>query len=1091
MLNTARTQLSTSPTRIHSGTKRPYPSDETDVARPCQKAFSHIDRPTQTSPVDSSPVKEQKKAPRNASDIFPSFRSVTACHRCRSRKNRCDQRLPRCHQCEKAGVPCVGFDPITKREIPRSYVHFLESRVIYLEKVLSDNGIEFSPPEPHEGEARSDPAEGGALSSDFTAGGESQQPKRYGSSDTEGPEVAKYGADVQIKDEGRQNENRDDAVDANVAQEDATSRGIDRKRPAPDSSKGLDSLVSKIGLVPVHGASDSRYLGSTSGISFARVVFAAVRSSITTSTSDRGTVRPSSRRASTGQGNAPSSMRDSFFGLQVRPSMNRAPFPDRAIARRLVDLYFEHANPQAPILHRGEFMELFERVYATDEKNRSPGDLYALNIVCAIGAGIIFEVKRDITSSEHGDRREYDPSYSLHPGKPSVPSSNQSQPEEYHASAIVHLEASFSSSSTADGFVGGLEELQAVLLLASFALLRPVAPGLWYIVGVAMRLAIDLGLHHEDGTGLDFVDESITGRKVTGRETAKGGNGEGSKEKPGIHARERGRREWVRDLRRRLWWSVYSFDRLVSTCVGRPFGISDEVITTEFPSLLDDKYITRAGFLTPPSGETPSYKHVSYHYFKLRLLQSEIQQVLQYQQARIARKSGIDRSSDSMRMDVPSPFLQKFDSFRSWRRDVHSRLDAWIQSSPTQRNIGVQFSIEFLELNYWQALTMLYRQSLVVPARLAADLGQTGHAMSPTLTNMEDEEDPDDIYLKVAEAGKMTLRLYRQLHRVRLVNYTYLATHHLFMAGISFLCAIWHSPVVRSHLALDDVDFTVLGATSVLEDLMGKCPPAEACRDAFEMMSKATVQVCLSTTGFGSSSGRNGTRPALPGKPRQDDRPLLQAPDGQNSNPLSSLNIHPASSSSEIVLDGRMRPGYQPDSNQSRQAPLNRTPALNHMGPSDFPGNYPMGQSSSPIAAGNSFINAQQSIYNTASSPHSLQQQPGFGNPFPTQSPQQAPTAAPLTSLPSCPEQSLLYHPELDFLNCAPRADHEQLYSASTGQETDTFSLPSPFPNSDDPPDTAVDLGFGMTLGLQHDWSNGSGYPFFGDFFFGNGTGGS
>ena len=48
------------------------------------------------------------------------------------------------------------------------------------------------------------------------------------------------------------------------------------------------------------------------------------------------------------------------------------------------------------------------------------------------------------------------------------------------------------------------------------------------------------------------------------------------------------------------------------------------------------------------------------------------------------------------------------------------------------------------------------------------------------------------------------------------------------------------------------MDFTVLAATSVLGDLSDKCPPAEACRDAFERMSKATVKMCLSTTGFGS-----------------------------------------------------------------------------------------------------------------------------------------------------------------------------------------------------------------------------------------------
>lgn len=74
------------------------------------------------------------------------------------------------------------------------------------------------------------------------------------------------------------------------------------------------------------------------------------------------------------------------------------------------------------------------------------------------------------------------------------------------------------------------------------------------------------------------------------------------------------------------------------------------------------------------------------------------------------------------------------------------------------------------------------------------------------------------------------------------------------LPGISFLYALWHSPVVRSHLTLDDVDFTILAATSVLADLIPNCPPAEACRDAFSRMAKATISMCMSTTGFGVAS---------------------------------------------------------------------------------------------------------------------------------------------------------------------------------------------------------------------------------------------
>jgi hypothetical protein len=551
-----------------------------------------------------------------------------------------------------------------------------------------------------------------------------------------------------------------------------------------DESEKLNKLVSNIGSVSVQGASDSRYLGSTSGISFARVVFAAVKSSVSGTNSDKSGVRPSARPqvGSKGVSSGGTSMRDSFFGLHTKPTIKQAPFPTKDVGRRLVEFYFEHANPQIPILHRGEFMKMFELAYADgDARVRTPRELYMLNIVFAIGSGIFLG-----DSGEKGDQKGEKKKSGL--GK-------QCQPEEYHASAIVHLESCLSSPSSidrTDGFGGGLEELQAVLLLAGFALLRPVAPGLWYIIGVAVRLAVDLGLHYEDGKDIDIgLDEAVEALKDEETDIARM-----QKERA---VRERGRREWVRDFRRRLWWCTYSFDRLVSTCVGRPFGITDQVVTTEFPTLLDDKYITPNGFQEPPPGQ-PSYKHAAYHYFRLRLLQSEILQVLQHQQAQVARAGGANLRNVYMHTSLPSPFLSKFDSFRSWRIDIDKRLWEWKTSAPTKKETGVAFSVEFLELNYWQCVIMLYRQSLSVPPIFEGEFNTSEEVNSPNVHNVELREDEERVFLKVAEAGQRVLRLYRQLHRVHLVNYTFLATHHLFMAGISFLYAIWHSPVVRSRL---------------------------------------------------------------------------------------------------------------------------------------------------------------------------------------------------------------------------------------------------------------------------------------------------
>lgn len=429
-------------------------------------------------------------------------------------------------------------------------------------------------------------------------------------------------------------------------------------------------------------------------------------------------------------------------------------------------------------------MKMFELAYVEgDARVRTPRELYMLNIVFAIGAGIFLG---DSGGNEKEEEKKPKKRFGL---------DKQAQPEEYHASAIVHLEFCLSSPPSidrADGFGGGLEELQAVLLLAGFALLRPVAPGLWYIIGVAVRLAVDLGLHYEDGKdvdiGLDEVPEELKGEDTDLARMQKERS-----------ARERGRREWVRDFRRRLWWCTYSLDRLVSTCVGRPFGITDQVITTEFPSLLDDKYITPAGFLEAPQGE-PSYKRVSYHYFRLRLLQSEILQVLQHQMAQQARAGGANQRNPYMHTTLPSTFLSKFDSFRSWRIDIDRRLWEWKSSSPTKKETGVGFSLEFLDLNYWQCVIMLYRQSLSVPPMFEGEFNTSNEVNSPSTHTVELREDEERVFLKVAEAGQRVLRLYRQLHRVHLVNYTFLATHHLFMAGISFLYAIWHSAIVRSRL---------------------------------------------------------------------------------------------------------------------------------------------------------------------------------------------------------------------------------------------------------------------------------------------------
>lgn len=656
-----------------------------------------------------------------------NFRNVSACNRCRHRKNRCDQKLPQCSACLKVNAQCVGFDPVSKREIPRSYVYFLETRLISLERLLQQHNIPVPAPE-----------ESFPISAEVKPGINVPFP--------------------QLEHDPNEKSNKSIAVikNANTNLDPALRRMQDvRSRAKSGAGK-----MAAAGVPPDLRKMLPQRTMQPPGISFSKVVFAAVRSSVSQTASEKGESRSSGTPA---RKNSVHGTQDCFFGLVSRPSANPASWPEYDIGLKLVQLYFEHANPQIPILHRGEFMALFEKVYAKPHAERTARELYLCMIVFAVGSGIIMDGSSADTKAISAESK---------PGpeqKRLRLAGHQCQPEEYHAAAMTHLEHFLSTPTAMDAHGGGMEELQAVLLSAALALLRPIAPGLWYIVGVAVRLAVDLGLHFEDADAeLDSFEPSAADVNTATRI---------------------GKKQWKRDLRRRLWWCVYSFDRLVSTCVGRPFGITDQVITTEFPTLLDDKYITKDGFVANEYApeEKPTYKLVAHHYFRLRLLQSEILQVLQYRQAQQARALGANAGNVYMHTHLPSPFLQKFSSFRAWRADVDHRLGEWRNGAPEQVQIGVAFTPLFLELNYWQAIIMLYRQSLAVPAPLAEELSaSTGeHVSSPGTSYRELQQDEQLVFLKVAQAGQTVIKTYRQLHRLKLVNYTFLATHHLFMSGKS------------------------------------------------------------------------------------------------------------------------------------------------------------------------------------------------------------------------------------------------------------------------------------------------------------------
>ncbi|KAF6827200.1 C6 transcription factor (fungal specific transcription factor) [Colletotrichum musicola] len=81
-------------------------------------------------------------------------------------------------------------------------------------------------------------------------------------------------------------------------------------------------------------------------------------------------------------------------------------------------------------------------------------------------------------------------------------------------------------------------------------------------IGMALRMAISLGLHHE--VGFNPVPNSLQGQDAN-PETID---------------------DATREHRRRVWWSVYSLDRILSIKSGNPIAIQDEDVGVRLPSRL-------------------------------------------------------------------------------------------------------------------------------------------------------------------------------------------------------------------------------------------------------------------------------------------------------------------------------------------------------------------------------------------------------------------------------------------------------------------------------------------------------------------------
>ncbi|KAI0166550.1 fungal-specific transcription factor domain-containing protein [Xylariaceae sp. FL1272] len=223
----------------------------------------------------------------------------------------------------------------------------------------------------------------------------------------------------------------------------------------------------------------------------------------------------------------------------------------------LVNAYLNQPHNRYPFIDEAEVWTLHAKrmsLNSTPVQQLTKAErfgLFKLNMVYAIGAMLIQLTERRTTTP----------------------------PEDYYMTALRYVSTAKESKTT--------QNVEAMLLLVIYHV-RSSSYGIWYMIGLAMRTCIDLGLHTK--------------------------------------RHERNLDPYAIQMRRRLFWSVYALERTIAICLGRPLSIPDRQIDVELPLDVAEggswEEMSSAQLTSPPKKNSLS---MTIMLFKMRRIESRIQ----------------------------------------------------------------------------------------------------------------------------------------------------------------------------------------------------------------------------------------------------------------------------------------------------------------------------------------------------------------------------------------------------------------------------------------------------------------------------------
>ena len=389
-----------------------------------------------------------------------------------------------------------------------------------------------------------------------------------------------------------------------------------------DSAEDPEAMM-RAADVRMYDAKESKFLGPSSGIAITRLVMQLAKQ-FTDSKSIKDIVPEQRARQ----------IKEIYQQEQAKPTSKIYPLisdvaanelPNRNLTDLLIQLYKLKVQPMYPALHEPTLDKDIDAVYERGEE-ASPYQNFVCRMVLAISL------------------QKMDTQYA-------------GLADSYYLAALTYMEPVVQPMD--------MRTLQCFALMAEYSLLTPTRTAIYYIVGIAVRLAQALGYNEE---------KTVTRTRADG--------------KPNF---------LEMDMRRRLFWCIFVMDCGLAHSLGRPaiLATNHEHIDVAWFESCDDKYITPDG--VDPTAPRPTLKKwIAIHFFKMRLLQLEIRRKL-YQRKRSEPKDDND----------------------SWFHEMDAKLCAWRDAAPNfDEGIGLD-KVWFIG-RYNTMIVFMYRPSPQVPRPMAS-----------------------------------------------------------------------------------------------------------------------------------------------------------------------------------------------------------------------------------------------------------------------------------------------------------------------------------------------------------------------------------